>query len=133
MEAVVDEKLGLRENSLKVVRLLEKIITIPSHISMMSDESYNCHLTLIEQITFNVRNFLVFLLNLVLRLSFLTLVFSRFSWCVSISRDAGWLRRTWLLAHVIKKKKKRLCGACNKMYIHVLIYYPLFATNIWFA
>jgi hypothetical protein len=78
MEAVVDEKLSLRENSLKVVRLLEKIIIIPSHISMMSDESYNCHLTLIEQITFNVRNFLVFLLNLVLKLSFLTLVFSRF-------------------------------------------------------
>ena len=105
MEAVVDEKLGLRKNSLKVVRLLEKIIIISSHISMMSDESYNCHLTLIEQITFNVRIFLVFLLNLVLRVSFLTLVFSRFSWCASISRDAGWLRRTWLLAHVIKKKK----------------------------
>jgi hypothetical protein len=51
---------------------------------------------------------------LVLRLSFLTLVFSRFSWCASISRDAGWLRRTWLLAHVIKKKKKDCAEPATK-------------------
>jgi hypothetical protein len=61
---VVDgERSGFRENGFKVVRWLEKILTIPSHILMMSDESYSCHLTITEQMIFNVRNSLVFLFN----------------------------------------------------------------------
>jgi hypothetical protein len=48
------------------VILLERILFIPLGISMMSKEWYNLHLSLTRQITFNVRNFLVFLFSLVL-------------------------------------------------------------------
>jgi hypothetical protein len=41
------------------VRLLKMIPTILSDITMMSYKSYNHHLALIGQMTFNVRNFLV--------------------------------------------------------------------------
>jgi hypothetical protein len=39
-------RLGLGDIVLEVVRLLERILTIPSVISMMSDENYNCYLAL---------------------------------------------------------------------------------------
>jgi hypothetical protein len=39
-------RLGLGDTVLEVMRLLERILSIPSLISMMSDESYNCYLTL---------------------------------------------------------------------------------------
>ena len=60
MEVVVNERSGLEETGLKVVILLERILFIPLGISMMSKKCYNLHLSLTRQITFNVRNFLVF-------------------------------------------------------------------------
>jgi hypothetical protein len=49
------EKVGL-----EVVRLLKKIITILTDISMTSNESYNCHLDLTSQMMFYVRNLYVY-------------------------------------------------------------------------
>jgi hypothetical protein len=59
MEVVVGGRSSIEEADLKVMRLLEKILTILSVITMISDESYNYLLALIGQVTFNVRNFLV--------------------------------------------------------------------------
>jgi len=61
MEAVVSRKLDLEETSPKVVRVLERTLTIPLDISMMSDESFYRRLALTDQITFNVRNSPIFL------------------------------------------------------------------------
>jgi hypothetical protein len=60
MEAVVSRKLDLEETSPKVVRVLERTLTIPLDISMMSDESFYRRLALTDQITFNVRNSPIF-------------------------------------------------------------------------
>jgi hypothetical protein len=59
MEVVVGGRSSIEEADLKVMRLLEKILTILSVITMISDESYNYLLALIGQVTVNVRNFLV--------------------------------------------------------------------------
>jgi len=59
MEVVVGGRSSIEEADLKVMRLLEKILTILSVITMISDESYNYLLALIGQVTSNVRNFLV--------------------------------------------------------------------------
>jgi hypothetical protein len=66
MEVVVNGRSGFGETDLEVVILLERILFIPLGISMMSKEWYNLHLSLTRQITFNGRNFLVFLFSLVL-------------------------------------------------------------------
>jgi hypothetical protein len=51
-------------------------------------------LSLTRQITFNGRNFLVFLFSLVLWLLFLTLVFGRRLWYTSILKGIKWSRGT---------------------------------------
>ena len=48
---------------------MKRILTIPSNILIMSDESYNHHLALTNQMTFNVKNLLVYLL-----FSFVTII-----------------------------------------------------------
>lgn len=62
IEAVVSGKSDLEETSLKVVRVLERTLTILLDISMMSDESFYHHLALTGQIAFNVRNSPIFLI-----------------------------------------------------------------------
>jgi len=62
IEVVVGGRSGINEAKLKVVRLLERILTIPSNISMMFDETYNHHLALTSQMMFNVRNLIIHLL-----------------------------------------------------------------------
>jgi len=62
MEASVGRRLGIGEALLEVVRLVKRILTILSNILMMSDESYNHHLALTDQMMFNVKNLLVYLL-----------------------------------------------------------------------
>jgi hypothetical protein len=57
IKTIINGKLGLQETNLEVVRLLERIFIIPSDISMISDESYNRHLAITKQMTFNVRDF----------------------------------------------------------------------------
>jgi hypothetical protein len=59
MEVVGGGRSNIEEADLKVMRLLEMILTILSVITMIYDESYNYLLALIGQVTFNVRNFLV--------------------------------------------------------------------------
>uniref|UniRef100_B9IGR2 Uncharacterized protein n=1 Tax=Populus trichocarpa TaxID=3694 RepID=B9IGR2_POPTR len=54
MKVVVGGRSGLEKVGLKVVRMLKKILTIPSDISMMSNETYNHYLILTSQMTFNV-------------------------------------------------------------------------------
>jgi hypothetical protein len=66
METIVGKRSSLRKAGLEVVRLLERILTIPSDILMMFDESYYHYLVLTNQITFNVRNFLFSPFNLFL-------------------------------------------------------------------
>jgi hypothetical protein len=66
MKVVVGGRSGLEKVGLKVVRMLKKILTIPSDISMMSNETYNHYLILTSQMTFNVRNFLISPFSLVL-------------------------------------------------------------------
>jgi hypothetical protein len=46
MEVVIGERSGLRENGLDVVKHLNRVLTIPSNILIMYDESYNHHLAL---------------------------------------------------------------------------------------
>jgi hypothetical protein len=46
MEAIVGGRSSLGEDDLKVVKLLERILSIPLDISMMSNKSYNNHLAL---------------------------------------------------------------------------------------
>jgi hypothetical protein len=46
MKAIVSRKFDLDETCLKVVKQLERVLTIPSDILQMSNESYHCHLTL---------------------------------------------------------------------------------------
>jgi len=94
MEVVVNGRSGFGETDLEVVILLERILFIPLGISMMSKEWYNLHLSLTRQITFNGRNFLVFLFSLVLWLLFLTLVFGRRLWYTSILKGIKWSRGT---------------------------------------
>lgn len=62
MEDVVGTRSCIGEASPEMVKLLKKILTILSNISMTSNESYNCHLDLTGQIMFNVRNLHVYLL-----------------------------------------------------------------------
>jgi len=64
VETIVGRRSSLGKASLEVVRLLERILTIPSNILMMFDESYYHYLVLTNQMTFNVRNFLVSPFNL---------------------------------------------------------------------
>jgi hypothetical protein len=59
MNVVGGGRLGIGKLGFKKVRILEMIPTILSDITMMSYESYNHHLALTGQMTFNVRNFLV--------------------------------------------------------------------------
>jgi len=59
MKVVVCGRLGIGKPGFKKVRLLKMIPTILPDITMMSYKSYNHHLALIGQMTFNVRNFLV--------------------------------------------------------------------------
>jgi hypothetical protein len=59
IKAIIDGKLGLEEIDLEMVRLLKRIFIIPSDISMISDESYNRHLDITRQMTFNIRDFLI--------------------------------------------------------------------------
>jgi len=66
MKVIVNGRSGFGETGLEVVILLKRILFIQLGISMMSKECYNLHLSLTRQITFNVRNFLVFLFSLVL-------------------------------------------------------------------
>jgi len=61
MEASVGRRLGIGEALLEVVRLVKRILTILSSILMISDESYNHHLALTDQMMFNVNNLLVYL------------------------------------------------------------------------
>jgi len=79
METIVGRRSGLGKAGLEVVRLLKRILIIPSDILMMFDESYYHYLVLTNQMTFNVRNFLVSPFNLFLWLLFLTLVLNRVS------------------------------------------------------
>lgn len=53
---------GINEANFKVVRLLERILTIPSNISMMFDETYNHYLTLTGKMIFNIKNLIIHLL-----------------------------------------------------------------------
>jgi len=62
MEASVGRRLGIGEALLEVVRLVKRILNILSNILMMSDESYNHYLALTDQMMFNVKNLLVYLL-----------------------------------------------------------------------
>ena len=62
MKAIIGGRSGIKKASLNVVRLLERILTIPSDISMMSNKSYSHYLALTDQMDFNVRNLLVHLL-----------------------------------------------------------------------
>jgi hypothetical protein len=66
IKAIVGESLSLKETGLEMMRLLERILTVTSNISMMSDKSYYLYLALIGQIAFNVRNFIIPLCRLVL-------------------------------------------------------------------
>jgi len=54
MEAMIRGKTGL-----KVVRTPERILTISSDISTMSDESFHLYLVLTGQMDFNIKSFLV--------------------------------------------------------------------------
>jgi hypothetical protein len=54
MKAIISRRSGL-----EVLKHLERVLTIPSDILMMDDESYNYYLAFKGQMTFNVRNFLV--------------------------------------------------------------------------
>ena len=66
IETIINRRSDLWKNGLEVVRLLDMILTIPSEMLMMSDESYYHHLVLMNQMTFNVNNFLVSPFNLFL-------------------------------------------------------------------
>jgi hypothetical protein len=48
MEAIISGRSGIEKTILEVVRPLERILTIPSNILMMSNERYNHYLALIE-------------------------------------------------------------------------------------
>jgi len=55
IEGIFGKRMGLEEASLEVVRTLERVLTIPSDILAMSNESFHLHLTLTTQMAFNVR------------------------------------------------------------------------------
>jgi len=59
MKAISGGRFAIRGAGLEVMRLLERILTIPSDIIMMFDESYNHYLALTTQMAFNVRKILV--------------------------------------------------------------------------
>lgn len=46
MKAIISGKFGLGETCLKVVKQLERVLTIPSDILQMFNESYYYHLAL---------------------------------------------------------------------------------------
>jgi len=58
MEAIVGRRSVISKTSIEVVKLLERILIIPSDIIIMSDESYNHYLALNGQMAFIIRNFL---------------------------------------------------------------------------
>ena len=58
MKAIVGRRSVIRKTSIKVVKLLERIIIILSDIIIMSDGSYNHYLALNGQMAFIIRNFL---------------------------------------------------------------------------
>jgi len=62
IKAIIGGRSGIKKASLNVMRLLERILIIPSDISMMSNKSYSRYLALTDQMDFNVRNLLVHLL-----------------------------------------------------------------------
>ena len=55
IEAIFGKRMGPEEASLEVVRTLERVLTIPSDILAMSNESFHLHLALTTQMAFNVR------------------------------------------------------------------------------
>lgn len=55
IKAMFGKRMGPKEASLEVVRTLEMVLTIPSDISTISNESFHFHLALTTQMTFNVR------------------------------------------------------------------------------
>lgn len=62
IKAIIGGRSGIKKASLNVMRLLERILIIPSGISMMSNKSNSRYLALTDQMDFNVRNLLVHLL-----------------------------------------------------------------------
>jgi len=58
MKAIIKGNSNLRVEGLEVVRSLIRLLTIPSDIQVMSDESYNCYLTISRQMTLQERNWL---------------------------------------------------------------------------
>jgi hypothetical protein len=56
MKAIIKGNSNLRVEGLEVVRSLIRLLTIPSDIQVMSDESYNCYLTISRQMTLQERN-----------------------------------------------------------------------------
>lgn len=55
IEAMFGKRMGPDEASLEVARTLKRVLTIPSDISAMSNESFHLHLALTTQMAFNVR------------------------------------------------------------------------------
>lgn len=55
VKAMFGKRMGPEEASLEVVKTLERVFTIPSDISTISNESFHLHLALTTQIAFNVR------------------------------------------------------------------------------
>jgi len=59
-EGYIKGNFSLRVEGLEAVRSLIRLLTILSNIQVMSDESYNCYLTISRQITLQERNWLFF-------------------------------------------------------------------------
>lgn len=56
MEAIISEKYDIRKAKIEVVRLLERILTIPSDITIIFNESYNHQWEFQPSFSFNWSN-----------------------------------------------------------------------------